>query len=177
MEGCTRACRTPRKEKGVCVCVCAWWMKKVEEQSREVACFCYERKENTAVFGKSRLSPVACMTTCPRAQANANDKQTCESEGQVASHWPHFVSLLMPDDSSSSYVLEIPTLNMVRSKVSSQWRRRSVDYNSFQQRASQWHNVVLVQRLSCTGPGGFKAGGRECRLDVRNCPWPLMPAP
>ena len=94
----------------------------MEEQSREVACFCYERKENTAVFGKSRLSPVACMTTCPRAQANANDKEICESEGQVASHSPHFVSLLMPDD-SSSYVLEIPTLNMVRSKVSSQWQR------------------------------------------------------
>jgi hypothetical protein len=67
-----------KRKRSVCG---VWWMKKVEEQPREVACFCYERKENTAVFGKSRLSPVACMTTCPRAQANANDKQTCESEG------------------------------------------------------------------------------------------------
>lgn len=45
--------------------------KKVEEQSRGVACFCCERKENTAVFGKSRLSADACMTTWPRARANA----------------------------------------------------------------------------------------------------------
>lgn len=44
---------------------------KVEERSRGAACFCCERREDTAVFGKSRLSADACMTTWPRARANA----------------------------------------------------------------------------------------------------------
>jgi len=68
-----------KRKRSVCG---VWWMKKVEEQSREVACFCYERKENTAVFGKSRLSPVACMTTWPRAQQTPMTNRHVKAKGR-----------------------------------------------------------------------------------------------
>jgi len=52
---------------------------------------CYEKTRPCLAswlqFGKSRLSPAACMTTRPRAQTNARHgrdyKQTCESRLMV----------------------------------------------------------------------------------------------
>lgn len=79
---------------------CGWWMEKVEEQSREVAWFCYEKKEKK----HGRVWEVATLVGCLHDDAGHVPLQTHDKPLPF-----HFDDWLMSDDSSSSEIRYQPS--------------------------------------------------------------------